>query len=85
MLTVVQAFKEQGAQIKTGSNLQDTVNEKESMKTAGKWRSVGNECDRTAPHIVGYRPTHLRTIRQCSDDCCEHSYGVFRPDWPVWA
>ena len=85
MLKVVQAYKEHGAQIRPGSDLKDTADSKMSAKTAGKWRSVGNECDRTAPHIVGYRPTHLRTIRQCSDDCCEHSYGVFRPDWPVWA
>ena len=36
MLKVVQAFKEHGAQIRSSSNLKDTVNNKASAKNAGK-------------------------------------------------
>ena len=46
ILKVVQTFKEHGAQIGPSSNLKETVNEKASARTAGKWRSVGNECER---------------------------------------
>ena len=43
ILKVVQMFNEHGAQIGPSSNLKDTVNDKASARTAGKWRSVGNE------------------------------------------